>query len=509
MSRTLWVWVGILAILPHSDTMLSAAQLKVGTAQTNITPEKSVPLCGQFELRLSQGVKSPIYANVCAIEAVENDQSVDAAIFVSVDVVHIPENFAKIVRRKITTLDASIQPEKIVLFATHTHTAPTLMVGAELPKGENIEDYPETIENISTLIANAVVSAWQSRVPADFSWGLEQVVIGQSRRACYFDGHAQMYGNSNDPQFSHYENPSDPDLGTLFFWDKNGQLLSVVVNVACTSQVVEGLSVICADYWDPTRTKLHERFGKNVVIVACNAPAGDDSPHPQYRQSALARMRALRSIDPNDSPEERQKKWDAATSGDSEMNEIARRIDRAVADAYSCAEKDKKSDIQFAHHFEIIELPPRLVSEEEYQQAKRNCDSFKQALVDHPEKSPAEVAFMAIGWYGQVVARYEKQQAGKMEDFPANVHVIRLGDLVLATNQFELFADYGMRIKARSPATATFVIDLADGDGAYMPTDKAIRAGGYSAVVESDPVSAEGGQRLVNETLRIINDLWK
>lgn len=479
----------LIAIICFASS-LSAAELKIGTAKVDLTPKKSVPLWGQFNLRLSQGIKSPITANVCAIEAVEKDKGIDAAIFVSVDCVQVPGEFAQIVRDKATAKDDSILPEKIVLFATHTHTAPTLYVGPDLPQGENIENYAETIETMTTQIADSIVAAWQSKVPADFSWGLEQAVIGESRRACYFDGHSQMYGNPNDPNFSHYENPSDPDLGTLFFWNKEGKLLSVVVNVACPSQVVEGLSVLCADHWDVTRAKLNERFGEDLVVVACNAPAGDNSPHPQYRKAALARMRALRgNLD--------------------EMTEIARRIDRAVADAYECAVQDKMSDIPFAHRFETLPLNMRLVTEDEYKNAKSNCDSFKQALIDNPNKTPAEVAFMAIGWYGNVVERYESQQSGKVETFPAGVHVVRIGDIAVATNQFELFVDYSMRIKARSPAMATFVVGLADGEGAYLPTDKAIRGGGYSAVIESAPVSAEGGQEMVNGTLRMIEDVWK
>lgn len=500
----------VMAIIAAFCVSLTAAELKVGTASVDITPEKSVPLWGQFGLRLSQGVKSPISVNVCAVEGVENGSGVDAAIFASVDCVHVPTAFAQIVREKTTAKDSSIAPEKIILFATHSHTAPTLYEGPRLPKGENIEDYPETIETMTTKIADAIVTAWQGRVLADFSWGLEQTVIGQSRRACYFDGHAQMYGNPNDPNFSHYENPSDPDLGTLFFWNKEGKLLSIIINVACPSQVMEHLSVICADHWGVTRPKLNERFGEEVVIVACKAPAGDDSPHPQYRQAALARMRTLRFAQEKEvTADKRESFQQYLRAHDSEMFEIARRIDRAVADSYECAVKDKMSDVPFAHSFETLPLPMRRVTEAEYNECKAQRDSFQKALDDNPDKTPAEVAFMGIGWFGKIVDRYEAQQAGQFDTFPAFVHVVRIGDVAIATDQFELFVDYSMRIKARSPAMVTFVMDLADGDGAYMPTEKAIKGGGYSAVVQSGPVSAEGGQMLVNETLRMINALWK
>ncbi len=482
-------WLVVLVILMSCCTFLSAAELKVGVAKADITPEKSVPLWGQFNFRPSDGVLSPITVNVCAVEAFENGKSIDSAIMVSVDVVGVPTDFAKMAREKAVAQDPTITPEKIVMFAIHTHTAPTIYNGPELPKWENLENYPETIDHMTTKIANAIVAAWQNKVDADFSWGIEQVVIGQSRRACYFDGRAVMYGDPNDPNFSHYENPTDPDLGTFFFWNKEGKLLSVVVNVCCTAQVLEHLTQICSDYWAPTREKLYERFGEDLVVVASIGPAGDDSPHPQYRKEALARMRKLRG-------------------NLSEIDEIARRIDRAVADSYECAVQDKQSDIVFGHKTETLQLPLRRVTDEEYEECKAKKIEFQQTLDANQDKTPAEVAFMGINWYGEVVQNYEDQHAGIENTLPSDIHIVRFGDVSMATNSFELFADYGMRIKVRSPSVMTMVVELADGDGAYMPTAKAIQGGGYSAVIQSGPVGPEGGQILVNETLRLLDELW-
>ena len=47
-------------------------------------------------------------------------------------------------------------------------------------------------------------------------------------------------------------------------------------------------------------------------------------------------------------------------------------------------------------------------------------------------------------------------------------------------------------MKARSPAEQTFAIQLA-GSGTYLPTDRAVRGGDYSAIVESNAVGPEGG----------------
>ena len=87
------------------------------------------------------------------------------------------------------------------------------------------------------------------------------------------------------------------------------------------------------------------------------------------------------------------------------------------------------------------------------------------------------------------------------------LHVLRIGDAAVCTNSFEMFTDYGIRIKARSKAVQTFVVQLA-GPGTYLPTEKAIRGGHYSAVVHSSLVGSEGGNVLVDRTVNIINSLW-
>jgi hypothetical protein len=87
------------------------------------------------------------------------------------------------------------------------------------------------------------------------------------------------------------------------------------------------------------------------------------------------------------------------------------------------------------------------------------------------------------------------------------LHVVRLGDIAVATNDFELFTDFGIQLKARSRALQTFVIQLA-GPGTYVPTASAMRGGGYSAIVESSVVGPEGGQALVDQTVDAINSLW-
>ena len=72
------------------------------------------------------------------------------------------------------------------------------------------------------------------------------------------------------------------------------------------------------------------------------------------------------------------------------------------------------------------------------------------------------------------VARYHHQQTKDV--FTIESHVLRLGDIALATNPFELFLNYGNQIRARSLAKQTFLIQLACGSWGYLPTEKAKNA---------------------------------
>jgi hypothetical protein len=91
---------------------------------------------------------------------------------------------------------------------------------------------------------------------------------------------------------------------------------------------------------------------------------------------------------------------------------------------------------------------------------------------------------------------------------PVEVHAIRIGEMAMITNSFELYLDYGMRIKAQSPAIQTFVVNLTGSYDGYLPTVRSVRGGAYGAVPASTLMGPEGGQELVERSIQMINSLW-
>ena len=105
-----------------------------------------------------------------------------------------------------------------------------------------------------------------------------------------------------------------------------------------------------------------------------------------------------------------------------------------------------------------------------------------------------------------IVARYEIQDQQSVCD--TEIHTLRLGDIAVATNPFELDVDYGLRLKARSPAEQTFVVQTACDSLGYLPTEQGVSGGHYSAEIMSNIVGPEGGRRLVERTVESLKGMW-
>jgi hypothetical protein len=181
--------------------------------------------------------------------------------------------------------------------------------------------------------------------------------------------------------------------------------------------------------------------------------------------------------------------------------EIARRILRAVEDVFEVARNDIRTELPFQHRVEQVPLPVWRVSDARYTQARAIYDAGK-------DKTDDLTSHAYIDWRVSrtMMARYAYQE--KDPYYQAELHLLRLGDLAVATNPFELYTDYAVRIKARSPAAQTAVVQLTADCAAYLPTERAVLGGGYSARIDDGVVGPEGGTVLVDETVRILEEMW-
>jgi hypothetical protein len=198
-----------------------------------------------------------------------------------------------------------------------------------------------------------------------------------------------------------------------------------------------------------------------------------------------------------------------------QRREIARRLKTAFADCLAWAAKDMRDTVEFRHVAKTIPLTRRMVTEDEYRKNSQWATDLRQT--DNP------TSLRRLRRCEDVVKKFEEQQ--DIPAFSVRFHVVRLGDIALVTNPFELFLDFGLRVQARSPAVQTFVIQLAGNraaleqgvadpgrfplrGGTYLPTARAESGGGYGACVYCNQVGHQGGQEWVEAVLREFGKLF-
>jgi hypothetical protein len=453
------------------------SELHIGAATVSITPEQPVLLSGQLFTRVSQHVDSPLTASVLVLESRDGGKSLDQAIMVACDLVGIREGLIDGVRAELKKRLPDLDPQKVFLSATHTHTAPETIEGRYTLPDASVIMRPDAYSQFFTeRVVTAIETAWRARRPGSVGWGLGHAVVGQNRLAVSDDGRSTMYGPTSVPTFARFEGYEDHGVEVLCCWDAEGKLIATAINVACPAQEVEAKSAIDADIWHPIRQALRDQHGEGLVVLGWTGAAGDQSPHLMFRKAAEERMRSLRRVD--------------------RLQEIARRVVAAWEEAYAGAVQEKHADATLAHRVQTLELPVRQVTQEESLAAKAKAAEVAGDPTKH----------FIWQWQQAVVARFGRQQPDDV--CPVEIHVLRLGDVAIATNPFELYTDYGVQMKARSPALQTFVIQLAGPPGTYLPTDRAAAGGAYGAVAQSSTVGPAGGRVLVERTLETMGDLW-
>lgn len=472
-------------------------QLFFGWASESITPDQPVAIGGQYHTRISGQVHDPLTATALAIETRDDRGVIDQAVMVSCDLSLIRRRTQQRVRQLVKDQLPDLDVEKIFISATHTHTAPSLTDSEEadlhpydfigswayrIPADQTGVMRPaQYLAFLEQRIGDSVVKAWKARQRGGVSFALSHAAIARNRRAVYADGTARMYGSTNDPDFSHIEGVSDDSVDVLFFWRNNERPEGMIINVYCPAQEVEGESYLSADFWNDARARLREKYHADLFVLPWVGASGDQSPHLLWNKQAEAAMRQQRNV--------------------STREEIARRIVRAVDDVYDVARNSVRTELPFQHRVEGVQLPVWQVSDERYAEARAAYEAGK-------DKTEELASPDYINWRVSrtMTARHAYQEQDPF--FRTELHVLRLGDLAVATNPFELYVDYGLQIKARSPAMQTCVVQLTADCAAYLPTERAVQGGGYSARIDDGVVGPEGGKVLVERTTAILQQMW-
>ncbi len=494
-------------------------KLLIGWAEESIVPDKKVSLAGQFFERISEYVESEITVTAMAVESDGSEM-----IMVSADVIYVGEKLLAYIRKRFAELTTEISADKLIVCATHSHTSlqmkspedggdalSTVDILEEfLPKGKGYQTLVTPDDSVMTMeeggifvaekIALAAKRAWENRAESYYANEFGRAVVGMCRRVNYDDGSGQMWGDTNTANFVALEGGNDSGIELLYTFDKEKKLTGIVANIACPAQILEQRSFISADYWGRAKALIREKLGEDIYLLALPGAGGDQCPRD-----------LVRWVDPEtpiDDPNVKRphllkRKADPSMYDISGCNRVGKRIANEIVSVYEEI-TELKQDAVFKHKVIHLDLPLRKATIEEYNQAIREIEYYIDKNKDKDTFTFEDNARMHV--HAGTIKRFREQQ--HTEVYPIEYHVIRLGDIAFVTNPFELFLDYGNRIKARSYAEQTFIVQLSCGAGYYLPTEKAEKAGHYSAYISSGYTDHTGGDLLVRESIKEITEMW-
>ena len=485
--------------------------LKIGWAHTDITPERPILMEGQMYMRYSGYIHDPVTATALALVS-----GSEQLIMVSMDMTEVPMHAMPLIEKELYEKNKEIEFRKISFNVTHTHTSssfygdcmrednekvfsPDILPRVDIPESAYTKE--ESQRFFVTKIVGLILEAWKDLKPGGVSFAQADAEIAYNRRPQFLiDGKPEtiMYGDCTEDSFVGFESGTDTSLELMYTWDPSGKLMGVVCNVPCPSQVYELHYFISSDYWGNVRKKIKERIGENVYVLPLCGAAGDLCPIDLLKISG-------------DNKEElriwREQQQEVQRNFDEEAlcEEIA---DKIVSRVEECLDKDdgrKNYDPVFRHEIIRLKLPIRQISEEDYRKSAAEVEELHRRFSYENPMNMAELV-KAFEPQGDVL-RYRQQIENPW--FEADYHIVRIGDAAIATNPFELYHEYASRIKEAAKSKYTFIVQLANGIGCYLPTEAAIKGGSYSSRPASTVCGAESGEELVRKTVETINKMWK
>ncbi len=415
------------------------AQLRVGTAATDITPPLGIAIPGYFNSRRAKDIHDPIRAKAIVFET---DDA--AAAIVVCDVICLIEKDTKRAKARAEQL-TGISADNMLIAATHTHYGPATIT---IFNDERDEQYCDWMVE---KIADAVALAQKRLQPARLGHNSGRVPDEVFNRRWYMkDGTVKMNPGYLNPNRVRPAGPVDPEVGLLAAMTPDGQPAAAVMNYALHYVGGPYSETISADYFGFATAALPRMWGHEFLAVLANGCCGDinncnwDAPPPEYPDPFYQARRVGNVV-----AAEAFKVWN-------QIRDWSDDVTIAVANAYPTFRRREPTEEQLREMEELLSGPPQ------------------------PDNR---------AW---VYALERKRLLDEPLERPAHIQAIRIGDVGIVGLPGEVFVEIGLAIKRQSPFARTLVIELANDWLGYIPTDRALAEGGYETELATSSKASPG-----------------
>ncbi|MGI6180898.1 MAG: neutral/alkaline non-lysosomal ceramidase N-terminal domain-containing protein [Agathobaculum sp.] len=429
-------------------------QIKAGAMRTVITGPIGLPLAGCRTDRYTTGKKEELYARAVVIEA---DETVA---LVTCDVLAVDE--ATVARiRQFAYEGCGIQPENILICATHTHTAM-----ATVPIFNTVPD-PAYMEFFVRAVAGAIVGAHAAMKPAKLTYGMaREDSISFNRRVILKDGTVIIGGLEDETPVDtirEIEGEIDPDIGVIGVKDESDQYIAVISNFSCHCDIVTGKEY-SSDYPTYVERELNSMFQGDFPVLVLTGAAGD--------------INHLNVMDP-EAVASRSRYFDPL--GQEHCAKFSKVL--AAQMALGLCKATPMSAPRIAVSCDGFDADLRAPRESELSWAE---EILKQDDVPLKEQITAKEIF-------RLQQMQKEEKIARLE-----IQLMRIGPVDIVAVPCEVFCEIGVALKKMCPGEITLVSTLTNGYDGYMITEKAYHNGGYEAQAAfSSKLSEHAGEELI------------
>ncbi len=436
-----------------------------GLGETDFTPNIGLPLMGNLRDRYdSTGVHDPLKAAALVLV----DPAGDKAAILSLDLCMLNREQTAMMRKFIGE-NSSIPGDHILISTTHTHAGPATLSIYNAPSAERSE-----IEGFLKDACQAVFNAEKNLKPATVSIGYtRETRVSFNRRLKNRDGKTLMNWETFDPEtITSALGPIDPLVSVLRI-DQGDKKAGALVNFALHPAILDYENTLySADYPGFLKKGLCKIIDEDFVTLFGNGCCGNIN-HIDYSDKFAPRRGYA----------------------------AAERVGYILASdaAYGLRRASTLNGSRIAVSREMVTLKRLPITEETFLWSKKALEKMEtegeRRVTDGlPEELSAPV------W----IDMYEKQH----HDDHAEVMVIRIGDLAIVGLPGEVFCELGMKIRKRSVAPHTMVIELANDAIGYIPDRAGYGQGGYEDTPGSMKYVKGSGEKLAESALIQIERLF-
>ncbi len=454
-------------ILPVAGLAADGKVFRAGAHVVDITPTNyPVLVNAMFTERTATNAADPLHVRALAL-----DDGSTRIVFAIVDTCMIARDLMDRAKEQASRT-TGIPTDKMLVSATHTHSAPSAMgcLGSRLDT-----NYARFLE---PRIAAAIAGAVEKLQPARIGWGVTEDWEHTFNRRWirrpdrmltdpFGDRNirANMHPGHNSPDATGPSGPVDPGMSVVAVQTLDGRPLALLANY---SQHYYDSPLLSSDYYG----RFCEHIGAMLNAGARPGNAGFAAMISQGTSGDLARM--------DYGGEPRNIGYDA----------YARELAEKAAGVVRAMKFHDWVPLKMAER--TLALNYRTPNDARLAWARQMAATLQGRL---PRTQPEIYALESIYLHERPRTELKLQAIG-------------IGELGIAAIPNEVYAITGLKLKARSPFATTFNIGLANGAEGYIPPPEQHKFGGYTTwPARTAGLEAQAEPRIVETLLGLLEDV--